>query len=137
MHVRNSKNTAPTVSPHGEIVQELMGTSAGGTQQHSLALITLPPGKQSLKHYHPEAEESYTLLAGNAQLTLDDQVIHLFAGDSVAIPPGCVHQVTNTGDDNLVFLAVCVPPWTPACSVFIDEDENKNENSPKDHGSSD
>ncbi len=120
MHVRNPASIKPIISPHGEIVCELMGAAAGGTRQHSLALITLPAGKQSLRHYHPQAEESYTLLAGNARLTLNDEVVNLAPGDSVAVPAGCVHQIANAGDDDLVFLAVCVPPWTPECSVFVD-----------------
>lgn len=51
---------------------------------------------------------------------LDGVTAALAPGDSVAIPAGAVHQITNDGSVDLVFLAVCVPPWTPDCSVFVD-----------------
>ncbi len=120
MHIRNLAGVQPAVSPHGEIVRETLGTAAGGASQHSLAHITLPPGTASLKHYHPAAEESYTILAGQGRLTLDGVTAALAPGDSVAIPAGAVHQIANDGSVDLVFLAVCVPPWTPDCSVFVD-----------------
>jgi mannose-6-phosphate isomerase-like protein (cupin superfamily) len=44
----------------------------------------------------------------------------LEAGDTVAIPPNVVHQILNDSKADLTFLAVCAPPWTPDCSVFVD-----------------
>lgn len=120
MSVRSPEDVRPIVSAHGEIVSELLGNVAGGTRQHSLAHITLPPGTASLRHYHPDVEESYTVLAGRGRLTLNDQVFALGPGDTAAIPVGAIHQIANDHDADLVFLAVCVPPWTPDCSVFTD-----------------
>lgn len=120
MHVHNLQRVQPHTSPHGEVVREVLGAAAGGASQHSVAHITLPPGAASLRHYHPAAEESYTVLAGQGRLTLGDEVVTLAPGDAVAIPAGAVHRIVNDGSADLVFLAVCVPPWTPQCSVFLD-----------------
>jgi mannose-6-phosphate isomerase-like protein (cupin superfamily) len=120
MHTKHAAAVQPLVSEHGEIVYELIGHAAGGSQAHSLAQIVLPPGKTSLKHYHPVAEESYYILSGTAQMEIDGETAILGPGDSVVIPPTKAHQITNAGDDDLVFLAVCVPAWTPDNSVFLD-----------------
>lgn len=120
MHIHSTGTIQPVTSPTGEIIHELMGTAAGGTQQHSLAQITLPPGRGAARHYHPVAEESYYILAGAATVTLDGETIRMNPGDAVAIPAGSIHEIHNTGEADLVFLAVCAPPWTPDCSVFLD-----------------
>jgi mannose-6-phosphate isomerase-like protein (cupin superfamily) len=33
------------------------------------------------------------------------------AGDAIAIPPGAVHQITNTGPGVLKFLCCCAPGY--------------------------
>lgn len=118
MHVRSAQQVNPLGSPHGEVVYELMGNAAGGTAAHSLAQVVIPPGKASRKHYHPVAEESYYILAGQGELDLDGEHITLNPGDAVAILPGAVHQIRTLGDADLVLLAVCVPAWTPENSVY-------------------
>lgn len=119
MFIRDAATVTPFESPHGEIVHELGGLAAGGLKAHSLAQITLPTGKASLKHYHPEVEESYYMLSGVARLVVDGETQALSAGQMVAIAPNQIHQIFNDGDQPAVFLAVCVPPWTPDCSVFL------------------
>ena len=119
MHIKNTSQLKPFESAHGEVVYEYMGNAAGGTSQHSLAQILLPPGKSALKHYHPVAEESYYILSGEGRVVLDGKEKIVSAGDAVAIPVNVVHQIFNDSAENLVFLAVCAPPWTPDCSVFV------------------
>ncbi|MBN2306289.1 MAG: cupin domain-containing protein [Anaerolineae bacterium] len=119
-HVKNAKNVTPLNSEHGEIVHELIGHAAGGSQAYSLAEIVIPPGKGSLKHYHPVAEESYYIRSGTARLDIDGDTIMLGPGDSVAILPNKIHQIFNAGETDMVLLAVCVPAWTPDNSVYLD-----------------
>lgn len=120
MHIRNTASLTGVGSPHGEVVYELIGQAAGGSQRHSLAQIVLPPGKASRKHYHPVAEESYYILSGSAEIELDGQRAALGPGDSIILPAPQVHQIRNTGESDLVLLAVCIPAWTPDNSVYLD-----------------
>jgi mannose-6-phosphate isomerase-like protein (cupin superfamily) len=120
MHIQNAKNIQAYKSSTGEIISELIGNTAGGTPTYSLAQIVLPPNNQSGKHYHPIAEESYYILSGTGQLEMDGKTITMKAGDTVAILPNNVHQIRNEGTEDLVFLAICVPAWTPDNSVFLD-----------------
>lgn len=34
-------------------------------------------------------------------------------GEVVIIPPMCRQRITNTGPEDLVFLAICTPPFLP------------------------
>lgn len=120
MHIKSTNNIMPVSSPTGEIIVEFMGEASGGSYQHSLAQITLPSGKASARHYHPVAEESYYILSGQGKLTLGEETTTLIPGDAAAIPANVIHQIRNDTLEDLVFLAVCVPAWTPECSVFLD-----------------
>lgn len=120
MHIQNAKNVKALESEHGEIVYELIGAAAGGSRAYSLAQIVLPPGRASLKHFHPTAEESYYILSGVARMVIDGDTKILSPGDGVAVPPQKIHQIFNDGDGDLTFMAVCVPAWTPDNSVYLD-----------------
>jgi mannose-6-phosphate isomerase-like protein (cupin superfamily) len=44
-------------------------------------------------------------------------------GDAVAIPPGAIHQVTNTGSAVLKFLCCCAPGYEHADTVLAEMPE--------------
>jgi mannose-6-phosphate isomerase-like protein (cupin superfamily) len=91
---------------------------AGGSNKYSVAHIEILPGKASLKHFHPEVEESYYIIEGTPRMVINDEVQIVKPGQIVAIPPKATHQIFNDTDKTLHFLALCVPAWTPDCSVF-------------------
>lgn len=119
MQARQKKDIAPFISPNGEQVFELLGQAVGFGEQHSLAHVLIPPGKSSDKHYHPEVEESYYILKGQAELIIDEETLHMQPGQAIAILPNQTHQIFNHSDEDLEFLAICAPGWTPECSVFV------------------
>ena len=122
MEIKDQNLVPAFESDHGETVWELIGNVASNTKaEHSLAICQIAPGKASRKHYHPICEESYYLLSGEAKMVIDDKEENLKAGMSVLISPKQVHQIHNTGTSELKFVAVCIPPWDPECSVFLDE----------------
>ena len=120
VHIRHKNEVQPIVSDHGETVFEILGKAAGGSAAYSVAHIELAPGKASLKHYHPVAEESYYILSGEARLVIDGEADTLTPGQCVAIAPEMVHQIFNDGPDLLQFLAICVPAWTPDNSIYLE-----------------
>jgi len=97
----------------GEKIQEVLGVQAGGVFGHSIAEITIPPGGTAMAHFHRETKETYLILSGVAAMQIDREQFELQAGEAVLIEPNEVHQINNTGEDNLHFLAVCVPAWQP------------------------
>ncbi len=122
MHIKNTEAALALEGPHGEVIYELIGHVAGGSEAYSLAEIKLPPGKASRRHYHPTAEESYYILKGVATVELDGETRQLSPGDAIAISPKKAHQIHNLSGTDLVFLAVCVPAWTPDNSVYLDQE---------------
>ncbi len=121
MHILSRDVVAPLVSQHGETISELIGRADRSSEHHSVAYIAIPPGKSSLPHYHPVAEESYHILQGKARMRVGDEVAILVPGQSVLIPPQMPHQITSIGETDLAFLAFCVPAWEPACEIPIEE----------------
>jgi mannose-6-phosphate isomerase-like protein (cupin superfamily) len=119
MTIQHKDNLTGVVTPHGEVIYELFGRNSGHVG-HSLAQITLPPGGASLFHYHPIAEESYYILRGRAKVRLGDEETIISAGHSVLIKPPTPHQISNAGDTELEFLAVCVPAWEISNTVVIE-----------------
>ena len=41
-------------------------------------------------------------------------------GDAIAIPPGAIHQITNTGREVLKFLCCCAPGYTDNDTVLCE-----------------
>lgn len=119
MHVLRKDKISPIVSPHGEIIHELIGRTVGeSTQRHSVAYVTIPPGKSSLHHSHLISEESYYILEGTARMLLADEETTVVPGDAILIPSQKVHQIINAGETDLAFIAFCVPAWEPSDTKF-------------------
>jgi mannose-6-phosphate isomerase-like protein (cupin superfamily) len=119
MYIAHRDQVEPLVADHGEIVRELAGPSRSPLTHHSLAEVVLPPGKESLPHYHPEVEEVYYLLQGEAEMEVDGQVEMVGPGDVVVIPPRSVHHIRNPGDQEVILLVTCAPAWTTGCEVRV------------------
>ena len=109
------------INPDAESIQEVLGHRAGGTDNHSLAIITIHPGKASKPHYHKILSESYLILEGIGSLEVDGKCFDLKPREAVLIQPMEIHQLHNHGQENLVFMAVCVPAWSPEDSFDIVE----------------
>ena len=123
MHVIH-KDDPPTIkSKHGEIIRELIGHTVGQpTDRHSVAYVVIPPGMSSLLHFHPIAEESYYILRGRAHLLLGKEEGTIEQGQIVLIPADTPHKIFNSAEEDLEFLAFCVPAWEPTNTIFLEGD---------------
>ena len=111
----------PLITPTGELIHELVGLySEAKNENHSVAQITLPPGTGAAKHYHPEAEESYTMVSGTAQMFLGEEQTTITAGDCVVIKANMHHMILNETDEDVVFIATCVPAWKEGNAVYLE-----------------
>lgn len=113
---KNNDHPKPIFSASGEVIQEFLGVQAGTVDSHSLARVTIGPGKSSMAHFHKISDESYLILSGTATLQIDGEEFTLRQWEAVLIQPMEVHQIFNHGDQDLTFLATCVPAWQPADS---------------------
>ncbi|HBW48521.1 MAG TPA: cupin domain-containing protein [Herpetosiphon sp.] len=90
------------------------GDGCDGWFLHKSAAFTLiqervPVGKAEVRHYHEYADQVFYVLQGVATLEVDGIIHQLQAGDSLAIPVGAAHQLSNQGPDELHFLLISQP----------------------------
>jgi mannose-6-phosphate isomerase-like protein (cupin superfamily) len=110
MQVIKRTDRAPIVPPDGSEVREL-ARPPGDTRNQSLAEATVPPGSETVEHFHRTSEEIYHFTAGSGRMRLGDEVGTVEAGDTVVIPPGVRHKLWNPGPEELVLLCCCSPPY--------------------------
>lgn len=87
----------------------------------SIAHARVPVGVTTRWHRLESVSERYVILSGQGRVELaDDLNSQVAAGDVVLIPPGCAQRIVNTGEQNLCFLAICSPRFTPDCYQDIE-----------------
>jgi mannose-6-phosphate isomerase-like protein (cupin superfamily) len=104
----------------GEIVEwrpgvrtRLLAAASTGATQLCLFEQWSEPGRGAPAHRHPGVEEAVSVLAGEAELWVEDARRHLGAGDTVVVPPDRRHGFTNVGSSILHTLAVFADPAPP------------------------
>ena len=76
----------------------------------SIARARVEPGVTTAFHKVIDTAERYVILAGQGLVELEGQGPELVVvGDVVLIPPGVEQRIKNTGDADLIFLALCTP----------------------------
>ncbi|HSV72473.1 MAG TPA: cupin domain-containing protein [Chthonomonadales bacterium] len=121
MDVVNRGMVDPFTTKDGSTIREILAPRNSRITRQSLAEATLPPGCATTPHAHPIAEEIYYVLAGHGRMTMEGEVRSVGQGDGIAIPPGAVHTLANTGASDLVFLCCCVPAYTHEDTVLQEE----------------
>ena len=111
MDIRNISEAAPFTTKDGSEIRELLAHRNSCIRLQSLAEARLPPGSSTTPHRHRRTEEIYFILEGTALMRIAEEQRAVGPGDAIAIPPGQLHQITNTGDCLLKFLCCCAPPY--------------------------
>ncbi len=76
----------------------------------SIARARVEPGVTTALHRVLDTVERYVILAGTGRVELESQPAETVSvGDVVLIPAGAEQRITNTGESDLVFLALCTP----------------------------
>jgi len=76
----------------------------------SIARARVEPGVSTVLHSLHETNEAYYILSGQGLVRCGDQKeIIVKPTDIVLYKPGVPQSITNTGDEDLIFLCVCVP----------------------------
>jgi mannose-6-phosphate isomerase-like protein (cupin superfamily) len=108
--VRDS-DREPFTTRDGSTVRELIQTGDGAGNQ-SLAEAVVPAGEETIDHLHRRSEEIYRFLSGRGWIRVGGAEARVEAGDNVLIAPGTPHKVWNDGDEPLVLLCCCAPPYS-------------------------
>jgi mannose-6-phosphate isomerase-like protein (cupin superfamily) len=90
----------------------------------SIAQARVEPGVVTRWHRLKGTTERYFIISGNGLVEIGGlPPQEVIAGDIVLIPPMCRQRITNTGKEDLIFLAICSPRFTQ--NIYEDlEDTN-------------
>ncbi|MBY0271769.1 MAG: cupin domain-containing protein [Burkholderiales bacterium] len=111
----------PILRPHpaAEVLTEerchiLELSNSADDPQMSIARARVEPGVSTRWHRVAGTLERYVILDGVGRMEIGDYPAQeVQAGDVVMIPPSVRQRITNVGADDLVFLAICTPRFTP------------------------
>lgn len=109
-HSRYEK-VPPFITKDGSIIRELMHPAVHGNLNQSLAEAILPAGEATIPHRHHRSEEIYYFTAGSGVMRLGEEEFAVSAGDTVCIPPGVPHALSNPGPLELRLLCCSSPPY--------------------------
>ena len=90
----------------------------------SIARSRVEPGVTTRWHRLTGTVERYVIIEGKGLMEVGNlRPQELKAGDVVLIPPLCRQRITNIGQEDLIFLAICTPR-------FLDDVYESIENGP-------
>jgi mannose-6-phosphate isomerase len=75
-------------------------------ETHKVKRIEVKPKGRLSYQYHYKRSEVWTMVKGEAIVTLDGKRIPLNAGEVIEIPREAKHRIENLGDETLVFIEV-------------------------------
>ena len=110
--ILRSRRETEYYTDEGCFILELSNT--GEDEAVSMARARVRPGVTTKLHRLRGIAERYLILKGNGRVEVGGLPPEdLVPGDVVLIPPDCPQRITNTGTEDLLFLAVCTPRFTP------------------------
>ncbi len=79
----------------------------------SIARAKLKPGVTTCWHRLIDTSERYCIISGKGCVEIGELPPHdITASDVVLIPAMCRQRITNTGTNDLLFLAICTPRFS-------------------------
>ena len=66
----------------------------------------MEPGKAFSPHYHEDMGEIFLILKGKAMIRIGEATAEIKSQEAVVIPPREVHEMKNTGEEDLEYLAM-------------------------------
>lgn len=80
----------------------------------SIAQARVEPGVTTAWHWVTDTAERYYILSGTGRVELGESLSEpVTSGDLVIIPANCRQRIQNTGENDLIFLAICTPRFQP------------------------
>ena len=80
---------------------EVLATS----DTHQVKRIVVKPGQRLSYQTHEQRSEYWVIVSGTGTVTLEEQDAMCLAGDAFIVDEGMPHRISNTGTEDLVFIA--------------------------------
>ena len=92
-----------------------------GDELVSIARARVEAGVTTAWHKLDRISERYIIVSGQGRVEVDDlEPIDVLPGDVVRIPADIAQRITNTGKGDLIFYAICAPPFRQASYVSLE-----------------
>ncbi|MEE9412596.1 MAG: cupin domain-containing protein [Methylococcales bacterium] len=86
----------------------------------SIARARVEPGKTTTWHFLRGVTERYVILEGIGRVDIENlEPTEVTIGDVVIIPPQAMQRISNIGEDDLIFLAICSPRFNESVYVSV------------------
>jgi mannose-6-phosphate isomerase-like protein (cupin superfamily) len=109
------------ITADGSSIRELAGIPSRNSENQSLAEAVVPPGRETIAHFHRRSEEIYLFTSGSGRMRLGDEEQRVQEGDCVVIPPGVIHKLCADEQQPLVLLCCCAPAYSNADTVLLED----------------
>jgi mannose-6-phosphate isomerase-like protein (cupin superfamily) len=75
-----------------------------------LVLMSIEPGDEIGAEVHDDRDQFFRIEAGEAEITIDENVYRVKADDAVIVPQGARHNVRSVGSEPLKLYTIYGPP---------------------------
>ena len=100
-------------------ITELLNNPSNAT--YSIAQARVEAGVTTALHRLKDTDERYIITAGEGCAEVGElPPTQVSVGDIVNIPSETPQRITNTGEEDLVFLCICTPRFAPDCYVDLE-----------------
>ena len=129
----NANNTVRKISRNlikdnrGYFLKVINGNEPDNPFACEVYITSAKPGESKGGHYHLKAREWFTLIKGEALLTIIDvvtlEVVKIRICDAtpetIYMPPGMAHSFLNAGDEDFILLAFTDSKYQPEDTVIF------------------
>ena len=119
LSIIDSDDVAPVLYDWGAVKWVVDETVTPGSDQ-SFGVVYVNPGQTNPTHWHTAAQEIVYMLRGECDVRTDEGIVTLKPGQTLAIPTGIDHDLTNNGWEPAVY--VCSFSAAGRGTFFADPD---------------
>lgn len=119
MHLEATKNTDCRAEkrPWGLIRPFMLNE-----RQSSVNVLTVEPGKRLSLQSHEKREEIWIVLDDVAVIQVDDTIGEYRRGETIRIPAGSQHRLSNSGDWDIRILEITFGKYDPDDIIRFEDD---------------
>ncbi|UUX92904.1 cupin domain-containing protein [Methanoplanus endosymbiosus] len=100
------------------IYEELIGAGTPEiSTNYSLGYVTVPSGNTTTLHRLLDRSEFFGIISGEAEIKCDNATVTVGANEYVILPQGVLQSATSVGDEELVYINVVNPVYTPESEI--------------------
>ncbi len=91
--------------------------------RYSLAHATVAPGATTLAH-RLRTSEVYFIIQGTGRMHIDSEISDVGPNDTIYIPPHATQYISNTGQEDLIFICIVDPAWRKEDEEVLREEKS-------------